>query len=148
MASLRFAPGTGPVSRSPYGVRVRRFPSVPTSIAAVAADVVLVIMFVVIGRANHHDGGGFAGLASTAWPFLAGLLIGELAARSWRHPCAVMPTGLTVWLSTVIIGMTLRVLAGQGTAIAFIAVALAFLGLFLLGWRAALRLAGRRSPAG
>ena len=32
--------------------------------------------------------------------------------------------------------MLLRVLAGQGTAPAFIGVALAFLGLFLLGWRA------------
>ena len=32
--------------------------------------------------------------------------------------------------------MTLRVVAGQGTAAAFVAVALAFLGLFLLGWRA------------
>jgi hypothetical protein len=30
----------------------------------------------------------------------------------------------------------LRVLAGQGTAPAFIIVSLLFLGLFLLGWRA------------
>jgi len=35
----------------------------------------------------------------------------------------------------VAIGMTLRVLAGQSTAFAFILVALAFLGLFQLGWR-------------
>jgi hypothetical protein len=33
--------------------------------------------------------------------------------------------------------------SGQGTAAAFIGVALAFLGLFLLGWRLALRLSGR-----
>ncbi len=39
--------------------------------------------------------------------------------------------------------MVLRVVAGQGTAVAFIAVALAFLGLFLLGWRL-LAAAGRR----
>jgi hypothetical protein len=32
--------------------------------------------------------------------------------------------------------MAIRVLAGQGTAVAFIAVAAAFLALFLLGWRA------------
>jgi hypothetical protein len=31
--------------------------------------------------------------------------------------------------------MTFRVISGQGTAVAFIGVALAFLGLFLLGWR-------------
>ncbi len=33
--------------------------------------------------------------------------------------------------------MLARVIAGQGTAVAFIIVALAFLGLFLLGWRLA-----------
>jgi hypothetical protein len=37
--------------------------------------------------------------------------------------------------------MILRVVSGQGTAVAFIAVALAFLGLFLLGWRLLARLA-------
>ena len=39
--------------------------------------------------------------------------------------------------------MILRVVSGQGTAAAFIAVALAFLALFLLGWRLLARLAGR-----
>jgi Protein of unknown function (DUF3054) len=34
----------------------------------------------------------------------------------------------------------IRVLAGQGTAAAFIGVALAFLGLFLLGWRVVVRI--------
>ncbi|HUD38505.1 MAG TPA: DUF3054 domain-containing protein [Streptosporangiaceae bacterium] len=106
---------------------------------AVVADVGLVLVFVIIGRHAHHVSGGFAGLVSTAWPFLTGLAIGELAARSWRRPAAITPTGVIVWLSTVAGGMTLRVLAGQGTALAFIAVALAFLGLFLLGWRFAVR---------
>jgi hypothetical protein len=39
--------------------------------------------------------------------------------------------------------MILRVVAGQGTAAAFIVVALAFLGLFLLGWRVLARLLTR-----
>ena len=39
------------------------------------------------------------------------------------------------WLGAVALGMVLRVVSGQGTAFAFIVVALAFLGLFLLGWR-------------
>jgi FtsH-binding integral membrane protein len=100
-------------------------------------DVCLVLAFVLIGRASHHDSGGLAGLASTAWPFLAGLAPGEILTRGWRRPAALVPTGLGVWLSTVTIGMILRVVAGQGTAAAFIAVALTFLGLFLLGWRLA-----------
>jgi hypothetical protein len=40
--------------------------------------------------------------------------------------------------------MALRVLAGQGTAFAFILVALAFLGLFQLGWRLGWRWASSR----
>jgi hypothetical protein len=119
------------------------------SLLAVITDVVLVLAFVMIGRASHHASGGVAGLsglsgiASTAWPFLTGLAAGELAVRSWRQPIALVPTGVVVWLSTVAIGMTLRVIAGQGTAVAFVAVALGFLGLFLLGWRAAALVAAR-----
>ena len=100
-----------------------------------AIDTCLVLAFVLIGRASHHDGGGLAGLASTAWPFLAGLAAGEIVTRGWRRPAALLPTGVGVWLSTVAVGMILRVVAGQGTAAAFIVVALAFVGLFVLGWR-------------
>jgi Protein of unknown function (DUF3054) len=102
---------------------------------AAAADLGCVLLFVVIGRANHHAGGGADGLWDTFWPFAAGAVAGLLATRFWRRPTALLPTGAGVWLATVTVGMVLRVLAGQGTAIAFILVALAFLGLFQLGWR-------------
>jgi hypothetical protein len=105
-------------------------------VTALLLDVGCVLAFVAIGRASHHDGESLAGLASTAWPFLAGLALGLLATRAWRRPAAIVPAGLGAWLGTAVIGMLLRVVAGQGTAPAFIGVALAFLGLFLLGWRA------------
>jgi FtsH-binding integral membrane protein len=101
----------------------------------VVLDVCMVLVFVIIGRASHQEGDGLAGVIKTAWPFLAGLAVGEAGTRSWKRPMALVPTGVGVWLSTVVLGMILRVAAGQGTAIAFIFVALAFLGLFLLGWR-------------
>jgi hypothetical protein len=110
---------------------------------ALVADAAMVLAFVVIGRASHHASGGFTGLVSTAWPFVAGLGIGEIAGLAWRQPAALFPAGVVVWLSTVAFGMTFRVLAGQGTALAFIGVALAFLGLFLLGWRVGWRVGGR-----
>jgi hypothetical protein len=110
----------------------------------VLADVCCVLIFVVIGRANHHAGDALAGVVSTAWPFLAGLAAGELATRAWRQPFALVPTGVGVWLATVAVGQALRVLAGQGTALAFIVVSLLFLGLFLLGWRLIAQLAARR----
>jgi hypothetical protein len=113
------------------------------SAGAALADLGCVLLFVVIGRANHHAGGSLAGLWDTAWPFGAGLAVGLVATRYWQRPAAVVPVGVGVWLCTVAIGMLLRVVSGQGTAFAFILVALAFLGLFQLGWRAAVSLAPR-----
>ncbi len=102
---------------------------------AVVLDVLCVLVFVVIGRASHADGESLGGIASTAWPFLCGLGAGWAAARAWRRPLGLVPAGLGAWLGTVAVGMVLRVVAGQGTAAAFIVVALVFLGLFFLGWR-------------
>jgi hypothetical protein len=48
---------------------------------------------------------------------------------------ALAPAGLGARLGAAVAGMLLRVLAGQGTAAAFIGVTLAFLAMFLLGWR-------------
>jgi len=112
---------------------------------AAAIDVSCVLLFVVIGRASHAKGETLGGIASTSWPFLAGLAVGWAASRAWRRPLTVRPAGITAWLCTVALGMVFRVASGQGTAAAFIVVALAFLGLFLLGWRVLAKLlpAGR-----
>ena len=110
-------------------------PSRATALAGVL-DVAAVLTFVAIGRSSHQHGITAAGMASTSWPFLAGLAAGWTVARAWRRPLEIGPTAVIVWLSCVVVGMALRVVAGQGTAVAFIAVALVFLGLELLGWRA------------
>ncbi|KSU54402.1 DUF3054 domain-containing protein [Microbacterium enclense] len=114
---------------------------------ALVLDAVLVVVFAAIGRATH-DGdvlGPFgSGLATTAWPFVAALLVGWLVTRAWRRPTAVVRTGLPVWAITVALGMVLRALSGQGVAVAFIIVATLTLALLLLGWRGVARLAGRR----
>jgi hypothetical protein len=126
-----------PRGRSSRGPASRGRPaSRPRPVVAVLLDVACVLAFVAIGRASHHDGESVAGLATVAWPFLAGLALGLLATRAWRRPAAIVPAGLGAWLGAAAGGMLLRVAAGQGTAPAFIGVALAFLGLFLLGWRA------------
>jgi Protein of unknown function (DUF3054) len=114
---------------------------------AAVADVGCVLLFVVIGRASHSKGETLAGLASTSWPFLTGLAAGWLAARAWRQPVSVRPAGVAAWLGAVAVGMVLRVIAGQGTAFAFVLVALVFLGLFLVGWRLAVRLVTRFRPS-
>ena len=115
------------------------------AVLGVLADICCVLVFVVIGRANHHAGENAAGVVSTAWPFLAGLAAGEVATRGWRLALALVPTGVGVWAGTVIGGQLLRVVSGQGTAVAFIIVSVLFLGLFLLGWRLVVRLVARRA---
>lgn len=114
---------------------------------ALVLDAVLVVVFAAIGRATHDGdvlGPSGSGLATTAWPFVAALLVGWLVTRAWRRPTAVVRTGLPVWAITVALGMVLRALSGQGVAVAFIIVATLTLALLLLGWRGVARLAGRR----
>ena len=110
-------------------------------------DLFAVLAFVAIGRHTHHDGDSLAGLWHTAWPFLAGLVIGLALTRAWRQPVALVPSGLGAWLGAAGAGMVIRVLAGQGTAPAFIGVALAFLALFTLGWRVVARIVTLRLQA-
>ena len=121
-------------------------------IGALVLDAVLVVVFAVIGRSSHAEGLDAAGVWGTAWPFLAGLAIGWVAARAWRHPSAPWPTGVIVWAATLIVGMLLRVASGQGVQVAFVIVAAVTLAILLVGWRgvAALvtRLAGARATAG
>jgi hypothetical protein len=110
-----------------------------TAALATVLDCCAVLLFVIIGRHAHGHGDGLAGIWRTAWPFLAGLAIGLLAGRAWRRPLAIVPAGLAAWLGAAGAGMAIRVLAGQGTAAAFIGVALTFLALFVLGWRVVAR---------
>jgi hypothetical protein len=114
-------------------------------LGALALDCGSVLVFVAIGRHTHHDGDSLAGLWHTAWPFLAGLALGLIAVRGWRRPLRLGPAGVGAWLGAAGAGMVIRVLAGQGTAAAFVLVTLAFLALFLLGWRV-LALAMTRRP--
>jgi Protein of unknown function (DUF3054) len=122
---------------------------VATAVAAAAVlDCAGVLVFVIIGRHTHHDGDSLAGIWHTAWPFLCGLAVGLAAVRSWRRPLAIVPAGLGAWLGAAVAGMVIRVLAGQGTATAFIVVTLAFLALFLLGWRICWRVLRRLTTTG
>lgn len=102
---------------------------------ALAVDAALVLLFAGIGRASHSRGGALLGLIETAWPFLVGLLLVWGWGMVWREPVRLLRSGVPVWVGTVVLGMAMRLLSGQGTAPAFIIVATVTLGAFLLGWR-------------
>jgi len=110
-------------------------------------DVALVVAFVLIGRASHNEGA--LGTLVTLWPFLAGLAVGWIGARAWRTPLTVRWTGLTLWAATVVVGMLLRGVSGQGVQFGFVIVTAVVLAIFLLGWRgiAQLVLRGRARRA-
>jgi hypothetical protein len=110
-------------------------------------DVASVLMFCAVGRRSHDEGLNVAGIASTAWPFLSGTVLGWLASQAWRRPTAVVPTGVVVWLCTVAVGMLLRKATSVGVAASFVVVASSVTALLLLGWRAALTRLTRRGAA-
>jgi hypothetical protein len=112
--------------------------------AWLAADVVGVLVFCALGRRSHAEGLTVTGVASTAWPFLTGTVIGWLASRGWRRPTAVVPTGVVVWICTVAVGMLLRKASSAGVAASFVVVASSVTAVLLLGWRASVGLALRR----
>lgn len=114
-----------------------------TPALSLLADAALVLVFVLIGRASH-DENPVLGAIVTLWPFLAGLLAGWLASRAWRAPLAIVRTGIPVWVSTVIVGMLLRAVSGQGVQLSFIIVTGIVLAFFLLGWRLVTKLVLRR----
>ena len=115
------------------------------ALAALAADLAFIALFAAVGRRNHAEGLSIAGVIETAWPFVAGAAVGWVISRGWHRPAAVVPTGVTIWVCTVAVGMLLRKATSEGTAASFITVATLTIGLLLLGWRAVItRVSGRR----
>ena len=83
-------------------------------------------------------------MAHRLFAIVAVVAVGWLAARAWRHPTVVVPTGVVVWLCTVAIGMLLRKATSAGVAASFVVAASTVTALLLLGWRAALLLSARK----
>jgi hypothetical protein len=105
---------------------------------AVVGDAVAIVVFAVIGRANHHESTGPHGVWHTAWPFLLGAALGLGATAYARVSPTAIRAGVRVWVWTLVIGMVVRAATGAGTALAFVIVAAIVLGVLLVGWRAAL----------
>ena len=102
---------------------------------ALTVDLVLVVLFTIIGHYTHSHNFEFQGLLTTAWPFLAGLGIAWLLSAVWDRPIAPLATGTAVWAITVLIGLVIRALTGEGTAGPFIVVAASLNLITLVGWR-------------
>ena len=118
---------------------------------AAAADLAVLVLFVVIGRRSHHEDAGVVGFLRVWWPFVVGLAVAWLITGLARSPLAWRRAAVAWWV-TVVVGMLLRIVVeGRDLSIAFTIVTLVFVGVGMLGWRAVVRaVQARRAglPAG
>ena len=121
------------------------------AVRAIIIDLVLVIVFVVIGRLSHDEAASPLGVLETGWPFVVALGVGwlliGLIVGGFARPTRVWPTGVLLWLVTVVGGLGLRVATGTTAELPFIIVATLTIGFFLLGWRAVTALVRVLRPA-
>lgn len=125
----------------------------PRILWAALVDVVCVVGFAMGGRSSHEETNSLVGIATTAWPFLAGLALGWVLllavprpGGTRRDPLSIVPAGCLLALTAWSLGMVLRLLTDQGASGAFPLVAAAFLAVTLIGWRAVWALISRRAP--
>ena len=127
-AYIAVVPGrSDPASGARDGVRV--------AAVALIIDVALLLVFAAIGRRNHDEGDTLAGVIGTAWPFVAGWLLGATAVGLRRAPLAVR-RALGTWAVALPTGLVLRGLdRGDAPPVSFAIVALLFTLVTLVGWR-------------
>ena len=114
-------------------------------------DVVLIVVFSTFGRGAHSEGLGAAQVWGTAWPFLAGLVVGWLILLATRRDPGGLGSGVLVWSASLVVGMVIRGIGdGRVPHWSFMLVAATVTAVFLIGWRAiraaVLRGRGTRTP--
>ena len=107
--------------------------------AAFGADLLVLVVFVLVGRRSHDEGSGIAGFLRVWWPFAVGLVVATVASGTWRAPLE-WRRAIVTWLLTVALGMALRIaVQGRDFKPTFVIVTTVFVGAGMLGWRGVVR---------
>lgn len=109
-----------------------------------AVDVVLIVLFALLGRREHEHALSISGILMTALPFLIAYVAMTFLSRPWFTINKLFPAGVLVWVGTVAAGLALRIAFGSTAAVPFIIVASLVLGAFLMGRRLVTSLVARR----
>ncbi|WP_313280348.1 DUF3054 domain-containing protein [Timonella senegalensis] len=106
-------------------------------------DIAVVMIFAASGRSTHDEQNTLVGVFGTALPFLLALAIAWVTTRQWSFTTKGSARALLVWPAAILLalitwagGLGLRVLLGDTISGGFPLVALGFLTLCLVGWRA------------
>jgi FtsH-binding integral membrane protein len=107
---------------------------------ALIVDLILVVLFTIVGHYTHSHNFDPEGLMTTAWPFVASLVLAWLLAAVWDRPISPLATGTGVWAITVLVGLVLRGVTGAGgepgtVPVSFMIVAASLNLITLVGWR-------------
>ena len=81
---------------------------------ALIVDLILVVLFTIVGHYTHSHNFDPQGLMTTGWPFVAALVLAGLLTAVWDRPIAPLATGTGVWAITVLVGLVLRGVTGAG----------------------------------
>jgi hypothetical protein len=112
---------------------------------AFGADVLVLVVFVLVGRRSHDEASGFVGFLRVWWPFAVGLVVATVVSGAWRAPLE-WRRAVVAWLVTVALGMTLRVaVQGREFKPSFVIVTTVFVGAGMLGWRAVVSRIGTKT---
>src|SRR4051794_27245176 len=94
------------------GMPVSLAPARP--VTAFVADAACLVLFSAIGRRSHGEALDLAGVLTTLWPFLAGLVVAWLAGRLWRAPARGVPPRALARAGAPVGGVLLRAAGGPG----------------------------------
>ncbi|MGV1003356.1 MAG: DUF3054 domain-containing protein [Candidatus Nanopelagicales bacterium] len=110
-------------------------------------DLLIVLAFIVGGRASHSDDPSGNSLIAVAVPYLVGLAVGWVVLWRMGLRRAMTPAaGLLIAANTWAIGtLTRRFIFGGGTAFGFLLVSALFLFGLVIGWRVLAGMAARRA---
>ena len=130
-------------------VRTRLLPTASSRLAALG-DLVVFLLFPILGAANHDTTLSLDTIARTTVPFglawaFVGLVAGAFAVRTLRSPARTLAIVPAAWLAAGIIAIGARVLMlDRPFVFSFAIVAIGLTGVLLIAWRLALALSARR----
>src|SRR5699024_5966070 len=107
---------------------------------ALIVDLILVVLFTIVGHYTHSHNFDPEGLMTTAWPFVASLVLAWLLAAVWDRPISPLATGTGGWAIAVLVGRVRGGATGAGgepgtVPVSFMTVAASLDLIALVGWR-------------